>query len=111
MSPSSGSSAAGTPPLVRPRAHSKSWVKVPTGGEADPFVAESNCVAERRGGEQLEANNQPVNTTMLNSIRFQRSASLLAKDEAREPVLSSRKRREQLQAEPRINSTGAAGEL
>ena len=25
-----------TSPLVRPRAHSNSWVKVPTGGEADP---------------------------------------------------------------------------
>ncbi|HEY5768614.1 MAG TPA: hypothetical protein VIS71_02105 [Terrimicrobium sp.] len=23
-------------PLVRPRAHSNSWVKVPTGGDADP---------------------------------------------------------------------------
>jgi hypothetical protein len=48
-------------------------------------VAESNCVAERRGGEQLEANNQPVSNKMLNSIRFQRLASLLGKGEAREP--------------------------
>jgi hypothetical protein len=43
------------------------------------LVAERNCAAERRGGEQLEANDQPVNTTMLNSIRFQSTASLLAK--------------------------------
>ena len=27
---------AGTAPLVRPRAYSNSWVRVPTGGEADP---------------------------------------------------------------------------
>jgi hypothetical protein len=78
----------GTPLLVRPQARTNSWVRVPTGGEAEPFVAEINCVAKRRGGEQLEANNQPVNTTMLNSIRFESSASLLAKDEAREAVLS-----------------------
>ena len=102
-------SGGGTPPLVRPRAHSKSWVKVPTGGEADPFVAESNCVAERRGGEQLEANNQPVNTTMLNSIRFQSTASPLAKGEAREP--DAHRQRGQLQAVRRTSSQRAAGEL
>ena len=49
------------------------------------MVAESKCVAERRGGEQLEANNQPVSTTKLNSIRFESTASPRAKGEAREP--------------------------
>ena len=32
-------------------------------------VAEGNCVAERRGGEQPEANDQSVIKTMMNSIR------------------------------------------
>jgi hypothetical protein len=32
-------------------------------------VAEGNCVVERRGGEQPEANDQSINKTMLNSIR------------------------------------------
>jgi hypothetical protein len=32
-------------------------------------VAEGNCVVERRGGEQPEANDQSINETMLNSIR------------------------------------------
>jgi hypothetical protein len=107
------SQALETAPLVRPRAHTNSWVRVPTGGEADPFVAEGNCVAERRGGEQLEANNQPVNTSMLNSIRFQSSASLLAKGEAREPVLvAPLKGREQGQADPpHQQRKGREGEL
>ena len=68
------------------------------------MVAESNCVAERRGGEQLEANNQPVNTIKLNSIRFESSASLLAKDEAREPVLSPIKGGSNERQIPGINS-------
>ena len=78
---------------MRPRAHTNSRVKVPVGGSC-PFVAESNCVAERRGGEQLEANNQSVNTTMLNSIRFQTAASLLDKGEAREPQADPRRARQ-----------------
>jgi len=45
-------------------------------------VAEGNCVAERRGGEQPEANYQSVIKTKMNSIRPDVSASLLAKGEA-----------------------------
>jgi hypothetical protein len=43
-------------------------------------VTESNCVAERRGGEQLEVNDQSV--TQVNSIRLTVVASLLGKGEA-----------------------------
>ena len=39
-------------------------------------VAGGNCVVERRGGEQPEANCQSINTTMLNSIRPYPLASL-----------------------------------
>jgi len=45
-------------------------------------VAGGNCVVERRGGEQPEANYQSISTTMLNSIRFHRLASLQFKGEA-----------------------------
>jgi hypothetical protein len=43
-------------------------------------VTEGNCVAERRGGEQLEVNDQSV--TQVNSIRPAVVASLLVKGEA-----------------------------
>ena len=46
-------------------------------------VAEGNCVAERRGGEQPEANNQSIINKMMNSIRPDALASLLSKGEAR----------------------------
>jgi len=45
-------------------------------------VAEGNCVAERRGGEQPEANDQSIIKKMMNSIRPDALASLLAKGEA-----------------------------
>ena len=45
-------------------------------------VAEGNCVAERRGGEQPEANNQSIIKKMMNSIRPDALASLLGKGEA-----------------------------
>jgi hypothetical protein len=44
------------------------------------FVTEGNCVAVRRGGEQLEVNDQSV--TYVNSIRLSVVASLLANGEA-----------------------------
>jgi hypothetical protein len=44
-------------------------------------VTESNCVAARRGGKQLEVNEQSV--TQVNSIRPCRPASLLVNGEAR----------------------------
>jgi len=43
-------------------------------------VTESNCVAARRGGEQLEVNDQSV--TQVNSIRPIVVASLLEDGEA-----------------------------
>jgi hypothetical protein len=43
-------------------------------------VTEGNCVAERRGGEQPEVNDQSV--TQVNSIRATVVASLLATGEA-----------------------------
>src|SRR4029077_14159798 len=49
-------------------------------------VAEGNCVVERRGGEQPEANDQSINKTMMNSIRPEALASLLSKDEAKNGI-------------------------
>ena len=46
-------------------------------------VAESNCVAERRGGEQLEAKSQSINKTKLKPIRPDAWASQLANGEAK----------------------------
>jgi hypothetical protein len=48
--------------------------------EVWPFVAEGNCVAARRGGEQPEANVSSV--TPVNSIRPVTLASLLESGEA-----------------------------
>ena len=45
-------------------------------------VAEGNCVVERRGGKQPEANSQSISKTMLNSIRPNALASLRNKGEA-----------------------------
>ena len=45
-------------------------------------VAEGNCVVERRGGEQPEANDQSIIKTMMNSIRPDALASLLLCGEA-----------------------------
>lgn len=50
--------------------------------------AEGNCVVERRGGEQPEANCQSVSKTKLNSIRPDALASLLAKGEAWNQMLT-----------------------
>jgi len=47
------------------------------------FVAEGNCVVERRGGEQPEANYQSLSKTILNSIRPDAMASLRLKGEAK----------------------------
>src|SRR6516225_11388002 len=47
-------------------------------------VAEGNCVAERRGGEQPEANNQSIINKMMNSIRPDALASLLGYGEAQD---------------------------
>ena len=47
-------------------------------------AVEGNCVIERWGGEQPEANIQPVSNTMLNPIQSESLASLCSKGEARE---------------------------
>jgi len=46
-------------------------------------VAEGNCVAERRGGEQPEAKDQSINKIMMISIRPDAMASLLLNGEAK----------------------------
>lgn len=57
--------------------------KSPSDRSTGLFVAEGNCVVERRGGEQPEANDQSINKTMLNSIRPDALASLQIDGEAR----------------------------
>ena len=68
--------------LVRLRVRTNSGVEVPIGQRHWLSVAEGNCVAERRGGEQPEANDQSIIKKMMNSIRPDALASLLAKGEA-----------------------------
>jgi hypothetical protein len=46
--------------------------------------AEGNCVVERRGGGQPEANNQSIIKTMMNSIRPDALASMRRTSEARD---------------------------
>ena len=55
-------------------------------------VAEGNCVAERRGGEQPEANDQSIINKMMNSIRPDALASLLSKGEAQNGSRPERER-------------------
>jgi hypothetical protein len=64
--------------LVRLRVRTNSWVEVPIGQNTGCSVAEGNCVAERRGGKQPEANDQSIIKQMMNSIRPDTLASLLA---------------------------------
>src|SRR5271165_2108278 len=68
--------------LVRLRVRTNNGVEVPVGQKHWLSVAEGNCVAERRGGEQPEANNQSIIKKMMNSIRPDALASLLGKGEA-----------------------------
>jgi hypothetical protein len=56
--------------------------------EVWPFVAEGNCVAARRGGEQPEANVSSV--TQVNSIRPVALASLRIQGEAQLTPATSR---------------------
>jgi hypothetical protein len=65
-----------------PESAHQPWGESPHRTEHWLSVAEGNCVAERRGGEQPEANDQSINTTMLNSIRPEALASLLDNGEA-----------------------------
>jgi len=75
---------ARTPVSVRLKVRTNSGVKVPVGQKHWLSVAEGNCVVERRGGEQPEANNQSIIKKMMNSIRPDALASLLGKGEAQD---------------------------
>ena len=66
-----------------PESAHQQWGGSPHRTEHWLSVAEGNCVAERRGGEQPEANDQSIIKKMMNSIRPDALASLLAKGEAR----------------------------
>lgn len=54
---------------MRLRVRTNSGVKVLVGQSTGCPVAEGNCVVERRGGGQPEANNQSIIKKMMNSIR------------------------------------------
>ena len=71
---------------VRLRVRTTVGWKSPSGRSTGLFVAEGNCVVERRGGEQPEANDQSINKTMLNSIRPDALASPLFHGEAKNGV-------------------------
>jgi hypothetical protein len=70
-----------TRPSAPESAHQQ-WGESPHRTEHWLSVDEGNCVVERRGGEQPEANCQSINKTMLNTIRPDALASLLGKGEA-----------------------------
>src|SRR5437667_3566399 len=65
-----------------PESAHQQWGGSPHRTEHWLSVAEGNCVAERRGGEQPEANDQSIIKKMMNSIRPDALASLLGKGEA-----------------------------
>ena len=65
-----------------PESAHQQWGGSPHRTEHWLSVAEGNCVAERRGGEQPEANDQSIINKMMNSIRPDALASLLSKGEA-----------------------------
>ena len=68
--------------LSAPESAHQQWGGSPHRTEHWLSVAEGNCVAERRDGEQPEANDQSINNRMMNSIRPDALASLLSKGEA-----------------------------
>src|SRR5438552_10058004 len=70
------------PLLSAPESAHQQWGGSPHRTEHWLSVAEGNCVAERRGGEQPEANDQSIIKKMMNSIRPDALASLLGKGEA-----------------------------
>lgn len=67
-------------PYVRPRGRRISTVKVRV-GECHIFVAESNCVALRRGEEQLEVNNRSAAKRTRFGGMSRRAFSEMAKSE------------------------------
>ena len=54
--------------LSAPESAHQQWGGRPHRTEHWLSVAEGNCVAERRGGEQPEANDQSIIKKMMNSI-------------------------------------------
>ena len=71
-------------------------------------VAEGNCVVERRGGEQPEANNQTINKTKLNSRWPDALASMLMNGEAEDrklPCQREKRLRRSLLQRNRVSST------
>src|SRR6266481_1167506 len=72
----------GAPRPSAPESAHQQWGESPHRTEHWLSVVEGNCVVERRGGEQPEANCQSINKTMLNTIRPDALASLLGKGEA-----------------------------
>ncbi len=68
--------------LSAPESAHQQWGGSPHRTEHWLSVAEGNCVAERRGGEQPEANDQSIIKKMMNSIRPDALASLLSEGEA-----------------------------
>ena len=87
-------------PLCAPESAHQQQGESPCRAEHWLSVAESNCVVERRGGEQLEANNQSIIKKMMNSIRPDALASLLAKGEAQNGKLPGKGERQQSDTEP-----------
>jgi hypothetical protein len=60
--------------------------KSPSDSSTGLSVVEGNCVVERRGGEQPDANDQSISKTMLNSIRPDALASLHREGEAKNGI-------------------------
>src|SRR5258708_19904787 len=71
-------------PSAPENAHQQ-WGESPHRTEHWLSVVEGNCVVERRGGEQPEANCQSINNTMANTIRPEALASPLGKGEVQNP--------------------------
>jgi hypothetical protein len=68
--------------LGAPESAHQQWGGSPHRTEHWLSVAEGNCVVERRGGEQPEANDQSIINKMMNSIPPDALASLPSKGEA-----------------------------
>ena len=80
-----------------PESAHQQWGGSPHRTEHWLSVAEGNCVVERRGGEQPEANDQSIIKKMINSIRPDALASPLGKGEAQNgdrPVKGKRQLRD-----------------
>ena len=79
---------------MRLKVRTNSGVKVPVGQKHWLSEAEGNCVVERRGGGQPEANNQSIINKMMNSIRPGALASMRRISEARDGSRPGKGRRQ-----------------